>query len=108
MATNSAFAQSRLSLIRFFFKKLKGFVSRNSYFFVATSFRYHSTLILQVDQSINLFVYSPGDAERAVTAKLKRNDAICSVYVFTLIMSLVHLARRQRIDRAVIETTATC
>ena len=48
---------------------------------------------------INLFVYSPSDTERAVTAKLKRNNAICSVDVFTLIMSLVHLARRQRIDR---------
>ena len=59
-------------------------------------------------QSINLFVYSPSDAERAVTAKLKRNNAICSVDVFTLITSLVHLARRQRIDRAVIESTATC
>ena len=57
---------------------------------------------------INLFVYSPSDTERAVTAKLKRNNAICSVDVFTLIMSLVHLARRQRIDRAVIESTATC
>ena len=36
------------------------------------------------------------------------NNAICSVDVFTLIMSLVHLARRERIDRAFIESTATC
>ena len=54
-----------------------------------------------INQSINLFVYSPSDTERAVTAKLKRNNAICSVDVFTLIMSLIHLARRQRIHRAV-------
>ena len=59
-------------------------------------------------QSINQSVYSPSDTEHAVTAKLKRNNAIYSVDVFTLIMSLVHLARRQRIDRAVIESTATC
>ena len=32
---------------------------------------------------INLFVYSPSDTERAVTAKLKGNNAICSVDVFT-------------------------
>ena len=56
----------------------------------------------------NLFVYSPSDAERAVTAKLKRNNAICSGDVFTLIMSWVYLARRQLIDHAVIESTATC
>ena len=37
------------------------------------------------------FVYSPSDTERAVTAKLKRNNAIYCVDVFTLIMSLVHL-----------------
>ena len=56
----------------------------------------------------HLFVYSPSDTEHAVTAKLNRNNAIYSVDVFTLIMSLVHLARRQRIDRAIIESTATC
>ena len=62
----------------------------------------------KINQSINLFVYSPSDTEHAITAKLKRNNAIYSVDVFTLIMSLVHLARRQRINRAVIESTATC
>ena len=56
------------------------------------------------EQSINQFVYSPSDTERAVTAKLKRNNAIYSVDVFTLIVTLVRLARRQRIDRAVIES----
>ena len=38
-------------------------------------------------QSINqsMFVYSPSDTEHAVTAKLKRNNAIYRVDVFTLI-----------------------
>ena len=53
-------------------------------------FRRNSIFNQSIKQSINLFVYSPSDTERAVTAKLKHNNAICSVDVFTLIMSLVH------------------
>ena len=34
--------------------------------------------------NINMFVYSPSDTEHAVTAKLKRNNAIYRVDVFTL------------------------
>ena len=34
---------------------------------------------------INMFVYSPSDTEHAVTAKLKRINAIYRVDVFTLI-----------------------